>query len=267
MATATSTGSWLDPPELHGKRNSDGTFTLEELELKRLNDYNRKVAKMIQGGLNLANLNAAANQVFTDIQGNVTEVTATAQGLESRVSSAEGNIVTAQQTASSASVTASNALGEVQQVKLTVDGFSIADETGSYTIIDGDKLVSKDYTTSEIVEIKDGSIFIKNGTTLLGKILPSPTLGIFIEAGAGKYVYLSGKVQVGMYDEVGINGSLINLASGGNMSIDSSGIMKLSAGGNMSIESDGTIYIGGSGTDVRITGNVYINGVQIGGIG
>ena len=65
MATATSTGSWLDPPELHGKRNSDGTFTLEELELKRLNDYNRKVAKMIQGGLNLANLNEATNETFT----------------------------------------------------------------------------------------------------------------------------------------------------------------------------------------------------------
>ena len=65
MASATSTGSWLDPPELHGKRNSDGTFTLEELELKKLNDYNRKVSKMIQGGLNLANLNKATNEVFT----------------------------------------------------------------------------------------------------------------------------------------------------------------------------------------------------------
>ena len=65
MATATSTGSWLDPPELHGKRNSDGTFTLEELELKKLNDYNRKVSKMIQGGLNLANLNEATNETFT----------------------------------------------------------------------------------------------------------------------------------------------------------------------------------------------------------
>ena len=65
MATATSTGSWLDPPELHGQRNNDGSFTLTELELKRLNDYNRKVAKMIQGGLNLANLNKATNEVFT----------------------------------------------------------------------------------------------------------------------------------------------------------------------------------------------------------
>ena len=64
MATATSTGSWLDPPELHGKRNSDGTFTLEELELKKLNDYNRKVSKMIQGGLNLANLNKETNEVL-----------------------------------------------------------------------------------------------------------------------------------------------------------------------------------------------------------
>ena len=65
MATSTSTTSYLDPPQLIGKQNADGTISLTPLELKRLNDYNYYVAKLIQGGLNLANLNKETNDVFT----------------------------------------------------------------------------------------------------------------------------------------------------------------------------------------------------------
>ena len=158
MANTTNTTSYLDPPSLIGRLNNDGTVSLTPLELKRLNDFNYAVSKMIQGGLNLANLNADTNQVFTDIEGNVTSVQATAAGLTTRVSNAEGNIVTAQQTANSASVTASNALGQAQSVKLTVDGLTIADETGSYTIIDGDKLESRDHYTGNIVRIENGEV-------------------------------------------------------------------------------------------------------------
>ena len=50
MATSTSTTSYLDPPQLIGKQNADGTISLTPLELKRLNDYNYYVAKLIQGG-------------------------------------------------------------------------------------------------------------------------------------------------------------------------------------------------------------------------
>ena len=81
MANTTNTTSYLDPPSLIGRQNSDGTISLTPLELKRLNDFNYAVSKMIQGGLNLANLNADTNQVFTDIEGNVTSVSETAQGL------------------------------------------------------------------------------------------------------------------------------------------------------------------------------------------
>ena len=65
MATSTSTTAYLDPPQLIGKQNADGTISLTPLELKRLNDYNYYVAKLIQGGLNLANLNKETNDVFT----------------------------------------------------------------------------------------------------------------------------------------------------------------------------------------------------------
>ena len=65
MGTANSTNSYLTPPTLRGKMNSDGTYTLSALDIKALNDFNYRVASMIQGELNLANLNKATNDVFT----------------------------------------------------------------------------------------------------------------------------------------------------------------------------------------------------------
>ena len=65
MSNANTTTSYLDPPQLIGRPNADGTISITPLELKRLNDYNYAVAKMLQGGLNLANLNADTNEVFT----------------------------------------------------------------------------------------------------------------------------------------------------------------------------------------------------------
>ena len=85
MANTTNTTSYLDPPSLIGRQNSDGTISLTPLELKRLNDFNYAVSKMIQGGLNLANLNADTNQVFTDIEGNVTTLQQTAEGVQIEV--------------------------------------------------------------------------------------------------------------------------------------------------------------------------------------
>ena len=66
MANTTNTTSYLDPPSLIGRQNSDGTISLTPLELKRLNDFNYAVSKMIQGGLNLANLNEDTQTVFNE---------------------------------------------------------------------------------------------------------------------------------------------------------------------------------------------------------
>ena len=54
---------------------------------------------MMQGGLNLANLNKATNQVFEDIDGNVTAVTVTAEGLTTSVSNLNNEVSTVKQTA------------------------------------------------------------------------------------------------------------------------------------------------------------------------
>jgi hypothetical protein len=146
MGTNT-TSFYLDPPQLIGRPNNDGTVTLTPLELKKLNDYNYAVAKMLQGNLNLANLNEDTQTVFSDLEGNVTTVTETAAGL---------------------SVAVSNLSGEVSTVSATVAGLSVADETGSDTIIDGDKLVSKDYDTAAVVKIENGMVKIAHVSSVIG---------------------------------------------------------------------------------------------------
>ena len=245
MGNENTTSSYLDPPQLHGVQNKDGTYTLSALEMKKQSDFNYYVAKMLQGGLNLANLNKETKQVFTDIEGNVTTVSETAAGLV---------------------VTVGDLSGDVSTISATVNGLSVADETGSYTIIDGDKIVSKDHATNGIVEIKDGNLSFKNGTTLLGEITPD-SLGMYLAAGTGKWIYLDGNVQVGLYNTVGVNGSTIVIQSGTTL--------KLVAGTNMAIDSSGTIYIGASygqsgnvvvgqtGGRVDLNGTIYKNGVLL----
>ena len=146
MGTNT-TSFYLDPPQLIGRPNNDGTVTLTPLELKKLNDYNYAVAKLLQGNLNLANLNTDTNQVFTDMDGNITAISATAAGLTVDVGNLEGDLTS---------------------LSVTVDGLRIADETGSYTIIDGDKLKSKDHATAAVVQIENGMVKIANGNSVIG---------------------------------------------------------------------------------------------------
>jgi len=65
MGNENTTKSWLDPPDLKGVKNADGTYTLSGTDLQAQRDFNYYVAKMLQGGLNLANLNKETNEVFT----------------------------------------------------------------------------------------------------------------------------------------------------------------------------------------------------------
>jgi hypothetical protein len=191
----------------------------------------------------------------SNAEGDISSLQQTANGLSTRVSNAEGNIVTAQQTANSASVTASNALGQAQSVKLTVDGLTVADETGSYTIIDGDKLESRDHYTGNIVRIENGEVTsadyskhlrLNEGGIYLGDSTSYEPAMLYYEPSSGKF--------------------LINSASG----------LKLQSGTNMSIDSYGTIYIGASsgysgnvnigqpGGTINLNGTLKNNGNAIG---
>ena len=234
MGAENSTSFYLDPPKLIGRPNNDGTISITPLELKRLNDFNYAVAKMIQGGLNLANLNKEANQVFADMNGNITEISETASGL---------------------SVSVSNLSGDVSTISATVNGLSVADETGSYTIIDGDKLISKDHDTSTIVIIEDGGIKLKVGTALQGEIYGTGS-GIMISPTG--YLQLGGMVQVGLGNEqTKIKGYPIIITSTSNASLNALGTIYIGTNASYS----GNVDIGRAGGTIHLVGDVYINGV------
>src|SRR5574344_603153 len=190
MANKTNTTSYLDPPSLIGRQNSDGTISLTPLELKRLNDFNYAVSKMIQGGLNLANLNADTNQVFTDIEGNVTTLQATAEGLQSSVADAEGKATTAQQTADGLSVSVSNLSGEVSTFSATINGLNVT-TSGGTTYISGDHIKSGTLEGVTLLSTNSNNSMVKiyNGGIDLGEA-PYYNMGsLYYDMNIGK-VYL-----------------------------------------------------------------------------
>ena len=222
MGTNT-TSSYLDPPELRGVKNADGTFTLAELELKKLNDFNRKVSKMIQGGLNLANLNKETNQVFTDIEGDVTELNVTAQGLTLDV----GNLA-----------------GDLTSLSVTVDGMRIADETGSYTIIDGGKMESKSAGGYYAV-VHDGTIELYADPYDPSTSLPKASFNIY----DGKAVLQN------MFSDFPLK-----IFGVGNMAIDASGKIYICTSSSAS----GNVDMGKTGGTINIIGTLLHNGSAIG---
>ena len=228
MANTTNTTSYLDPPSLIGRLNSDGTISLTPLELKRLNDFNYAVSKMIQGGLNLANLNADTNQVFTDIEGNVTSVSETAAGL---------------------SVSVSNLSGEVSTVSATVNGLDVT-TSGGTTYISGDHIktgtiegvdfISSNGAYMPIVEIQSGSV-------------------LFGQDHGGFKGDLSFNVSDNLVWLRSYGSVPLKILSGTNMSIDSNGTIYIGASSGYS----GNVNIGQSGGTVNLNGTVMVNGVAL----
>lgn len=268
MIDANSKELYIPLNTIYGKPNPDGTYTLTALDIKNLNDNLYALAKKIQGGLTFSDMTDGVNKEFSDMNGSILSIKATADGAAVTAASADGKATTAQITANGASATASNALGKAQSVELTVNGLSIENETKSYTIINGDKLKSHNKNDGGTVKIQSGSITLSSDTygTLL-EILPSGALGAFISGASGRTLYLTGNLQIGMYNPVSVDGSQINISSNSTL--------KLSAGSNMSIDSGGTIYIGASGGysgdvtigqaggTVNLIGDVRVNGVSI----
>ena len=228
MSNTTNTTSYLDPPSLIGRQNNDGTISLTPLELKRLNDFNYAVSKMIQGGLNLANLNADTNQVFTDIEGNVTSVSETAAGL---------------------SVSVSNLSGEVSTVSATVNGLDVT-TSGGTTYISGDHIKSGTLEGVTILSINSNNSMVKiyNGGIDLGEA-PYYNMGsLYYDMNIGK-VYL-----------YSVPGRPIKIESGSNLSIDASNTIYIGASSGCS----GNVNIGQSGGTVNLNGTVKNNGNAIG---
>ena len=243
MANTTNTTSYLDPPSLIGRQNNDGTISLTPLELKRLNDFNYAVSKMIQGGLNLANLNADTNQVFTDIEGNVTSVQATAAGLTTRVSSAEGDISSLEQTASGLSVRVSGVESR-NTVTINANGMYVTDQNGNTTALTGDHIKSGTIEGVELISANTSShTRIAGGNVLFGGVSSNEPALMYYEPSTEK---------------LRINcGTAIKLEAGTNMSIDAGGTIYIGASSGYS----GIVNIGQSGGTINLNGTVTVNGV------
>ena len=245
MANTTNTTSYLDPPSLIGRQNNDGTISLTPLELKRLNDFNYAVSKMIQGGLNLANLNADTNQVFTDIEGNVTTLQTTAAGLQSSVASADGKATTALQTADGVKVEV-DGLKSRNTVTIDSTGLYVTDAQGNTTKLSGDHIKSGTLEGVTLLSINSNNSMVKiyNGGIDLGEA-PYYNMGsLYYDMNIGK-VYL-----------YSVPGRPMKIESGSNLSIDSSNTIYIGASSGYS----GNVSIGQSGGTVNINGTVTVNG-------
>lgn len=292
MATAKTTGSYLDPPQLHGVLNSNGTYTLSALELKALNDFNYYVAKMMQGGLNLANLNKATNQVFEDIEGNVTAVIVTAEGLTTYVSNLDNEVSIVKQTAeditsevgsikdttvtltgdvSGLNTDISLLTTEVSTVKQTASSLSSTVTQVQQTANSASGTASSAYSKAQSVELTVDGFTVSDGygnTTINGDKIRSGTIeGVtLVSKGTSAIVINEGTLSIwsdnpetnpyaARYSDIGYyNGE-------GKVFIESNGVpLKIDAGTNMSIDSGGTIFIG---TNTARSGNVSIG--QVGG--
>lgn len=242
MIDANSKELYIPLNTIYGKPNPDGTYTLTALDIKNLNDNLYALAKKIQGGLTFSDMTDGVNKEFSDMNGSILSIKATADGAAVTAASADGKATTAQITANGASATASNALGKAQSVELTVNGLSVANETGSYTIIDGDKLVSKEYSTGAAVVIEDGDIRIYSN------------LDSFFWAGSIGVEYPN------VFQIANLSSACpLKIVGVGNMSIDASGTVYIGT----SYGSSGNVSIGQAGGTVNLIGDVRVNGVSI----
>lgn len=163
--------------------------------------------------------------------------------IEKQISDVDGNVTEVALTALGLSISVSNLSGDVTAVAITVNGLSVADETGSYTIINGDKLVSKDHETGAATVIENGEIKVY------------ANLDDFIWSGSIGYAYPGVFLIQNMSssEPLKINGI-------GNMSIDASGKIYIctsaTASGDVDIgKAGGAININGS--SITINGNPY----------
>ena len=248
MANTNSTTSYLDPPQLIGRPNADGTISITPLELKRLNDYNYYVAKMLQGGLNLANLNKEVNTEFSNIKGDVTELSITAEGIATSVSNLSGDVSTLEQTASGLTTSVSNLSGAVSTVSQTVDGLGVT-TSGETTYITGDHVKTGTLTGVNLESTGNVSkIFVNEGAIEINDTTPEPYTTQYAVIGYSGY---DGKLHI---ETAWIP---LKIVSGSNMSIDSSGTIYIGSSAGYT----GNVTIGQAGGAVNLVGNVYINGV------
>ena len=202
MANSNTTNSYLTPPQLHGVRNSDGTYTLSELEMKAQSDFNYRVAKMLQGELNLKNLNADTNAVFN---GKVSFVDLSDPSSATVIDG--GHIATKTVSADKVSggtlegvIIISTGGGSGQRIAIQDGEIIIGDGayganlkfTGSYAILDGVLAPLKIATLSNMSIDSGGTIYIGTSSGYSGNVDIGKTGGTVNLVGN---VYINGVLQ------------------------------------------------------------------------
>lgn len=220
---ADSKENYIPLSTIYGKPNPDGTYTLTALDIKNLNDNLYAIAKKIQGGLTLSDLTVSTKATFNDM----VTFTDLATGGSTVING--DNIVT---------------------------GSISADKVSGGTL-EGVVVISRDGGNS--VELNGAVITVRDQFGGVTTIHPVP-YGAYIQSHTGT-LYLTGDLQVGLYDETNISGSAIRIASGGNMSINASGKTFIATNDAYS----GDVDIGQASGTINLRGNVLVNGAPIGG--
>lgn len=192
----------------------------------------------------------------TDMEGNISTITATVEGLATQVEDAEGNVSQLTQTVNSLGSRVTNVEGDFSQISQTVSGIQsdVVDLDGEFSQVKQD-VDGLQITTSGGVTYISGS-HVKSGT-ISGSVLECNLNSQYGESdGELRFYYrgtLVGRVQMdtnGNTDGTGsesrnrvffeaLNGFVLKLLSEDNMSITSTG---------------GSIFIGGDGGRVEISG-------------
>lgn len=241
---ADSKELYIPRVQIGGKKNPDDTYTLTALDLKNLNDILYAIIKKVQGGLTFADMTKEVNQEYTSMDGKITSIQATADGLVVTVQGLSNrNTVSIDENG----MYVTNAAGQTS----TLTGNHIKSGT-----IEGVTLVSDNGLS--YVEVGDGAVFFNYGGQFRGSISGTPD-GLTIQPRAGYPIQLFGDVQVGEYGETNINGSAVRISSGGNMSINSSGKTFIATNDAYS----GDVDIGQAGGTINLRGNVLVNGTPI----
>ena len=196
----------------------------------------------------LEDLTAPVYRSIGSLESSLLQVKATAEGAQITAANAQGAATQAQITADGASVTASSAAGKAASLEFTVNGLTVRNADGS-TTIDGDKIRSG---TIEGVELISSSpynekIYIADGEIVIGQSAYGARLRF-----DGSRVWLEGGLAP------------LKISSLVGLSIDAGHYNTLYLG-----TADGgcNVSIGEVGKDIRLNGNVYINGVLQGGAG
>lgn len=226
----------------------------------------------------ISELNIAADVLegkITSAEGDITKIRADVNGFNTTVSNLEGKVTSITQTVEKLELTASNS-ENTSTITLTSNGTVISSAsvkiTGFVTLSD---LAGTGTTTINGANIVSGTITGTTFRSLYNDGIAGSFECYFTDHYEGYYNILSGRIY--SYFNTDPNGNKIPalyISASENYYVDCA--LKLLSSAGTSIESGGTVYIesgGGHGItltadedgsgDIRLNGNVYINGVLI----